>query len=183
MADGTYQPKVYRKSGGDEQVIASGGKITVESGGSIALDEGATVTGAAYAADGLGSLRLARATFDPSAVTGDRTIAAHDLSVTLPINAIVVGGFVDVITTFTSATDAATIALSVQGANDIVAAIAISDVGNPWDAGKHAIIPKANTPETTGVKCTAARAITATVAVEALTAGKAVVWLYYVVSA
>ncbi len=35
MADATYQPKVYRKQGGDEWVVASGGKITVESGGDI----------------------------------------------------------------------------------------------------------------------------------------------------
>lgn len=33
MADATYCPKVYRKLGGDEMVIASGGAITVEAGG------------------------------------------------------------------------------------------------------------------------------------------------------
>lgn len=31
----SYQTKVYRKLGGDELVVASGGKITVEAGGSI----------------------------------------------------------------------------------------------------------------------------------------------------
>lgn len=31
----TYQPKVYHKQGGDEQVIANGGKQTVESGGTV----------------------------------------------------------------------------------------------------------------------------------------------------
>jgi hypothetical protein len=35
MADATYQPKVYRKQGGDELVVASGGQINVESGGKI----------------------------------------------------------------------------------------------------------------------------------------------------
>lgn len=40
MADPTYQPKVYRKQGGDEFIVASGGKITVESGGLIE-DKGA----------------------------------------------------------------------------------------------------------------------------------------------
>lgn len=39
MPDTTYQPKVYRKPGGDTQVIASGGAIDVESGGKI-LDDG-----------------------------------------------------------------------------------------------------------------------------------------------
>ena len=37
MSDATYQPKVYEKQGGDELVVASGGKITVESGGAIYL--------------------------------------------------------------------------------------------------------------------------------------------------
>jgi len=42
MADTTYMPKTYRKDGGDELVVASGGKITVESGGSLKVD-GVTV--------------------------------------------------------------------------------------------------------------------------------------------
>ena len=132
-------------------------------------------------ADGLGLLRVARATFDPSANAGERTIAAHTLGVTLPDNAIVIGGFIDVITTFTSAgADAGTIALSVQTANDIVTATAISAVGDIWDAGLQAIVPKSNTPESTGIKLTAARLVTATVAEQALTAGKAVIYLHYV---
>lgn len=31
----SHNTKVYRKQGGDEMVVASGGKITIESGGSI----------------------------------------------------------------------------------------------------------------------------------------------------
>ncbi len=45
MADATYSPKVYRKQGGDELVIASGGFVRVESGGIIAA--GAATTAAA----------------------------------------------------------------------------------------------------------------------------------------
>jgi hypothetical protein len=40
MADATYQPKVYRKIGGEEQVIADGGKQTVESGGIVDFESG-----------------------------------------------------------------------------------------------------------------------------------------------
>ena len=120
--------------------------------------------------DGLGMLRVARATFDPSANIGERTIAAHPLGVTIPDDAIVVGGFIEVNTTFTSPTDAGTIAIHVESAGDIRAAVAIS-TGTSWDAGKQAIIPKAHTPETTGVKTSEARLVTATVAVEPLTAG------------
>jgi hypothetical protein len=35
MVDATYGPKVYRKLGGDELVVASGGTLTVESGGTL----------------------------------------------------------------------------------------------------------------------------------------------------
>lgn len=40
MPDSTYQPGVYRKQGGNELVVASGGKITVESGGGVDLGGG-----------------------------------------------------------------------------------------------------------------------------------------------
>ncbi len=136
-----------------------------------------------------GQLQVARATFNPSAVTGDRTIAAHTLGVTLPDNAVILDFMVDVITTFTSATDAATIAYHLQSADDLLAAIAISDASNVHDAGLHG--GKIGAPglgadaahdtqlevaaliAASRLKLTAARTITATVAVEALTAGKA----------
>jgi hypothetical protein len=85
---------------------------------------------------------------------------------------------VDVNTAFTSAAGTATIAISVEGANDIISAAAVS--GAPYSTiGRKAIIPKANTPESTSVKTTLARAITCTVAVQALTAGKLTGYLYF----
>lgn len=39
----SYQPKVYRKQGGDELVVASGGAITIESGGTLELESGGTM--------------------------------------------------------------------------------------------------------------------------------------------
>ena len=48
MSDSTYQPKIYRKQGGAEQVIADGGKLIVESGGTIEVESG----GALNIADG-----------------------------------------------------------------------------------------------------------------------------------
>jgi hypothetical protein len=47
MADATYQPKVYRKQGGDELVVASGGLVTLESGGIINVESGGAITIAA----------------------------------------------------------------------------------------------------------------------------------------
>ena len=43
MADGTYQPKVYREQGGDRMVVASGGSHDVESGGEIDIESGAAL--------------------------------------------------------------------------------------------------------------------------------------------
>ncbi|QEX18503.1 hypothetical protein FRZ44_38100 [Hypericibacter terrae] len=37
MADPTFQPKVYLTSGGDKQVVASGGEIDVETGGALKI--------------------------------------------------------------------------------------------------------------------------------------------------
>ncbi len=52
MPDQTHNTKVYIKDGGDELVVASGGKITVESGGEIDVD-GVTVDSETVALDGL----------------------------------------------------------------------------------------------------------------------------------
>ena len=133
----------------------------------------------------------ARATFDPSGNTLHRTVAPHGLGVFLPNKAIITKAWFQVVTTFTSpTTDDATIAVKVEGTGDIVAAIAIDDASNIWDAGIHAGLPgypslgadaaHDTQPEVaalfaaTFVKTTAVREVTATVAVEALTAGKAI---------
>ena len=130
-------------------------------------------------ADGLGLIRVARATYD-FAVHGGAT-GAKNLGVTLPAGALIVGGFVDVITTCTTeGADAGTMAIHVQSANDIVTATAVSAVGDIWDEGQSPIIPKANTPESTAIKLTADRTVTATIATQAFTAGKFTVYLYYV---
>ena len=129
---------------------------------------------------GLHLRRTAVAVFDAEGEDNpNQAVGAHALPVKLPANSIIVGGVVDVVKTFTSENDTATIAISVAQANDIVAAKAINATGDVWDAGLHAIIPKANTPESTGIKLTAEKAITVTVGVEALTAGKFVLYLDY----
>lgn len=42
MADASYSPKVYRKQGGDEMIVASGGKITHE--GQTAVTQATSIT-------------------------------------------------------------------------------------------------------------------------------------------
>ncbi len=109
------------------------------------------------------------------------TDAATGAAVTIPINARVSRGFYAVLTTFTSAgADAGTISagLLVDDVAGIVAAIAISDGSNPWDAGMHECI-QVGTAATMGELTTAARAVTFTVGGQALTAGRLVMVLEY----
>lgn len=128
--------------------------------------------------DGLGCLRVAKFTFD-AGVAANLPVGAHVTGVKIPAQSIVVGGFVEVNTAFTSTNSTATIAIKVEGANDIIAAAAVS--GAPYSTiGRKAIVPKANTPESTSVKCTAERDITCTVAVEDLLTGKLSGYLYFI---
>jgi len=147
-----------------------------------AAEINAKVAAAGHAADGLGVLGVARFTYDPTADNAMRTQAAHGTGVTLPNHAVVVGGFYDVNTAFTSTNSTATVAIMVNGANDIVTATAVSNAIY-GTVGRKAIVPKASTPESTSVKCTAAREITLTVGTEALLGGKLTGFLFYVVSA
>lgn len=126
---------------------------------------------------------LAIAVFDPSANTGERTAAKHGLGVYLPDNAIVQRTWYEVLTTFTSADDSATIALGADTDSEagIKAAIAISNVANPYDAGLHEGIQDGAVANAL-TKLTAQRELCATVAVQALTAGKARIYCEYIVS-
>lgn len=101
---------------------------------------------------------------------------------TLPDNAIVTRSWVDVITTFVSASDAATIGFGIQtnDVNGIIAPVAIS-AATDWDAGYHEGI-QTGTAANFAVKTTAERLVEMPVAVEELTAGKLVIFLEYVVS-
>ena len=113
-----------------------------------------------------------------TATTANRTIAAHGCGLKIPKNAVVTFAAYKVLTTFTSATDAATIAIHVVSANDVVSAVAIS-AATDWDAAvAKETIPKIET-SSTWLTTTAESEVTFTVAVEALTAGKMVLWVQW----
>ena len=78
MADETYQPKTYRKDGGDELVVASGGKITVESGGSLKVD-GVTVDKDTLAMTSLTATAAELNKSDGIAATAYQTVLAEVL--------------------------------------------------------------------------------------------------------
>lgn len=165
-------------------VTAVTGDVTIGNTGVTAIGAG-KVTEAMLVTPGTVGLlaqRRAYAVFNPTAVSGDRTIAAHALSATIPIKSFITGAWYWVETTATSASDAGTIAFSLEGANDLVSAIAISDGSNPWDTTAKPV-ECVTVVETTStfLKTTASRALTATVAIEALTAGKIHIWVDYMV--
>jgi len=98
-------------------------------------------------------------------------------SAQVPANAVILGGFVEVDTAVTSG-GAATVAVTVESAGDIVAAAAVS--GAPWSStGRKSVVPAFT--GATVVKTTAARKIQATIATATLTAGAFDVVLFYVV--
>jgi hypothetical protein len=117
--------------------------------------------------------------------TGDQTFKADaglgqiPLGITMPDNAIITGGLIDVVTTFADEdNDSATIAIQANGANDLVTATAISAGGDIWDGGIHDIIPDAT--GSTAVKMSAAKEVLMVVADDQLSAGKMKVYLRYV---
>lgn len=123
-----------------------------------------------------GSVQVVRARYD-FAVDGG---AVGDIDLTssaaVPKGAYIVGGWVEVDVAPTSG-GAATVAVKVEGAGDIVAAAAVS--GAPWSStGRKDIVP--DSTGSTVVKTSAARKVTASVAVAALTAGAFDVVLLYI---
>lgn len=142
---------------------------------------------------------MAVATFDPTADATHRSIGAHGLGVYLPAKAVITRAWIDIVETFVSAgADAGTIALHAQSAGDLVAAIAISDTSNVWDAGirgskvgfpnlgadaaHDSALEVAALYAGTMLKTTAIRELVATVAGQVLTAGKANIFVEYVIS-
>lgn len=134
-------------------------------------------------AEGLGTVRQARTVFDFS---DQPTAGTFNTNITLPDNARVIRAYYEVTTTFADDNaDATTIAIGIN-TNDvagIVAAVAISDGGNPWDAGLHECIQD-GTMANASEKTTAARTIDVVVAgADTLTAGSMVIVLEYIVTA
>lgn len=93
----------------------------------------------------------------------------------IPAGSVIMGGYVEVDTLVTSG-GAATIAITTEGAGDIVAAAAVS--GAPWSTtGRKSVIPVFTGAST--VKTSVARNIVATIAAATVTAGKFRVVLFY----
>lgn len=122
--------------------------------------------------------KMARGIYDFAVDGGAVSTIALMGATNIPSGATILGGFIDVQTTLTSG-GAATIAVQVEAAGDIVPAVAVAS----WTAGRKLIVPALTTSATLAaanvVRTTAARDISAVVAAFALTAGKFTVVLIY----
>lgn len=116
-------------------------------------------------------------------VTAPVSQGTFSTGVSIPANAYVTNGFYDVITTFTSNTDTATIGFGINtdDTNGILAPIAINDGSNPFDAGLKTVIQD-NTLANFSNKTTAQRTIDIVVAIESLNIGKLVLFLEFMTS-
>jgi hypothetical protein len=85
----------------------------------------------------------------------------------IPAGSVVISGYIEVDTAVTSG-GAATVAVTLESAGDLLAAAAVS--GSPWSTtGRKSILPVGSGATT--VKTTAARSLTVAVAAATLTAG------------
>lgn len=104
-------------------------------------------------------------------------VSSIGMRVRIPSGSIICNTLLDVITAPTSG-GSATIAVTSEGAGDIVAATSIASA--PWSTtGRKVGIPDFATA-TDAVKTTAERELTVTIATAALTAGKFDVYIFYV---
>lgn len=131
------------------------------------------VLAANQGADGLSMKGVLRVDYDFAVHGGG--VGAIPLGVILPDNAIIERGFGDIITPFTSTGGTGTIALGANTASDLKAAVDADTLSGIFE-----LIPTGTAASM--VKATAAREITLTVGTAAITAGKAVFFLEYVIS-
>jgi len=147
---------------------------TVFSGGTNTFDA-ITSTGpisSSGTADGLTTRQVLRATFDGGT---HGAIGTNSLGVTIPDNAVVYDGYIDVIDVVTGTGVLATVGIDMNVNDDIFAA---DTVTNAFKAvGIVATVPLGSAA--TAVKSTAARAISVVVGTEAVTGGTFIVNLEY----
>lgn len=168
------------------EIVFFPGFVEKQKIGTAQLQDSAVTNAKVADSSGVGALGVAKSAtvlYDFSVDGGTAGTIALAGSPSIPDNAVVWVESYDVITTCTSATDAATIAIQLPTDGLISTAIAISAGSNPWDLGVYSRIAGGlATPLT--VKTTAARVPSLLVAGgENLTAGKIVFQLRYWVSA
>ena len=130
--------------------------------------------------EGVGNpgLKVARGIYDFAVDGGAVSTITLMKDTFIPSGATIIGGWIQVHTALTSG-GAATIAVQVEAANDVLAAVAVAS----WTTGKKDIVPDLTGGAALGasaaLETTAARDISVVIAAVALTAGKFSVVLLY----
>lgn len=122
-------------------------------------------------------VHVVRGRYDFAVDGGAQGTIAITSGTPIPSGSTIVGGYVDVLTQCTGAT--ATIACQVEGANDILSAVAIAS----WTTGRKNVLPAPTSgalTSSTAVRTTAARNISIVIATADLTAGKFDVVLFVI---
>lgn len=125
--------------------------------------------------EGTERLKTVQAVYDfavDGGATGTITLRGTDsVGNSLPVGAVVTGGYIDVETACASATG--TMALQAEGAGDVLAAVGQAGL----TVGRKSVVPAGT--GATSVKTTAARSLQLVIATAAFTAGKFRVVLFY----
>ncbi len=125
------------------------------------------------------AFKVAKAQYDFSQHGGE--IGDIPSGVFIPAKAVITKAWIDVLTTCqTEGSDAGTMAVKAASSGDLVAAVAVSNGGNPWDSGLKPCIPVGSAA--TMIKLTEKKEITFTIATQDFTAGKFNVFVEYVIS-
>ncbi|MDA0772783.1 MAG: hypothetical protein O3C63_07560 [Cyanobacteria bacterium] len=158
----------------------NGATLTLTKTGAVSLEtNGATTVTLPSAGLLQGVLRCEYNFAVDGGVTGNIALR----NATLPVGAIVTSAFYEVLTTFTSATDATSIGITIPSddVNGIKSPVTISNVANAWDSGMHGT-DLGNTSSAVSERTTQARTIALSVSGEAITAGKLVLYAEYVMA-
>jgi hypothetical protein len=78
----TYSPKVYRRLGGDEMVVASGGVLKVESGGNVEVS-GVAIPATVQIVAAAGGANVSEITFTVKDNAGNTLTGCHNLEIWL----------------------------------------------------------------------------------------------------
>ncbi len=168
-------------SSGVSTAVTPTGDVTVSNTGVTAIGSSKVLETMLETPSGKGLYvpRVARVTWDPTGVSGDRTVAPHTSGVMIPANAIIRQVWFYTKASLVSTGNNGTIAVSCNSANDIFSAADIDattgvagQIGTGVETGTAA----------TMLKVTTACDVTFTVAVNAFTAGKMDWFIEYVIA-
>ena len=164
--------------------VAVSGDVTIANTGAVTI--AASAVEASMISDSDGAMKMARYSVAYTDLTGAGDGVAYVAGETIPDNSIIYQAIIDVQTTFAGdSDDSSTIKIGIEDQdNDTVAAVAISDMSNPWDAGLQAGIPVGTAA--TAFKLTAARQLAVTWTSNSdttLSAGAMDVFVFYVTAA